>query len=268
MRNQLSLYEICNDCGSRCCTEPGPPIVFQREIQKIRNYCEANGLRDYLVPIEEENGRLFTIPRGEDGCPYVNSEGSCDIQEVKPTDCRIYPHEPIEIEGEMVLGVSASCPAKHLLDGSFSREAEGLFSTLSRQDIRDLEKYTGLEGYDIRREPSDFGLELALDLWGCNPLVLRSREKIIEYNQRIVSLIGMEPVGDPIIPKKFGNGTLYGFSSIQFIQTSSIVTHIAEKMLEAHVNIFSCKDFDTEEATEFTKDFFKARKTRSRVLRR
>ena len=47
-----------------------------------------------------------------------------------------------------------------------------------------------------------------------------------------------------------------GTSAVQFILTSTIVIHTLDLMKAAYVNIFSCKDFDTDEAAEFTAKWF------------
>ena len=98
---------------------------------------------------------------------------------------------------------------------------------------------------------------------------LKDLEKWRNYGvKQLIQLIDMESYGEPIIPPKFGKGILKGFSSVQFMETSSITAHIAEQMLEAHINIFSCKDFDSKKAEEFTKEFFKAQKVKSKLIKR
>jgi S-adenosylmethionine/arginine decarboxylase-like enzyme len=47
-----------------------------------------------------------------------------------------------------------------------------------------------------------------------------------------------------------------GTSAVQFILTSTIVIHTLDLMKAAYVNIFSCKDFDTDEAAQFTAKWF------------
>lgn len=263
--NKLSLYDICQDCGTQCCTEPGPPIVFLEEATKIREYVSGNSLKNYLQKAKGKD--YFIIPRDERGCPYLNS-GKCEIQDVKPLDCQIYPLNPLEKKGRIETGVSETCPAKHLLTSEYKKEVLNLFESLDEKEKREFAMLARNQGYVLRERPSDYGLELVLDLYGCNSDVLRSKQELIKYNKEIVKVIDMQEVGEPIIPEKFGKGNLFGYSSVQFIQTSSITTHISEKMLEAHVNIFSCKDFDTKKATNFTKDFFKARKIKSRKFKR
>ena len=50
-----------------------------------------------------------------------------------------------------------------------------------------------------------------------------------------------------------------GTSAVCFILTSTIVVHTLDLLSAAYINIFSCKAFDPEVATEFTKEWFEAR---------
>ncbi len=47
-----------------------------------------------------------------------------------------------------------------------------------------------------------------------------------------------------------------GTSAVQFILTSTIVIHTLDLMKAAYVNLFSCQEFDADEAAEFTAKWF------------
>lgn len=47
-----------------------------------------------------------------------------------------------------------------------------------------------------------------------------------------------------------------GTSAVQFILTSTIAIHTLDLMKTAYVNIFSCKEFDADEAAKFTAKWF------------
>ena len=49
-----------------------------------------------------------------------------------------------------------------------------------------------------------------------------------------------------------------GTSAVQFILTSTIVIHTLDLMEAAYVNVFSCKEFDADEAAQFTAKWFGA----------
>lgn len=112
-----------------------------------------------------------------------------------------------------------------------------------------------------------FGLEVVLDLGGCNPETIRSREKLAEYAKKLCQVIEMKAYGAPIL-EYFGlnEPKTGGFSLVQLIETSSITGHFSEEWNRAYINIFSCKTFDTDLATKFTREFFGATEVDARVL--
>lgn len=263
MSNKLSLLDICKKCGSRCCKEPGPPVVFPEEVERIREFCQSKGLGDHIEKVEGEE--FYTIPRRGKPCPYLDSEDRCSIQDVKPLDCRVYP---IGLTDSLRTGISTTCPAKNLLTSEYTGKAKSMLNTLSPGQMEAFVRFSLKAGYSYTERPDNYGYELLLDLYGCDREILESKEHLKRYNKEIVRLIDMEAMGLPVIPEKFGKGTLHGYSSVQFIQTSSIVVHLCEDLLEAHVNIFSCKRFDEMVAQEFTSRFFDAQKSDSRLILR
>ena len=112
-----------------------------------------------------------------------------------------------------------------------------------------------------------WGQLTVIDLFGCNRDFLLDKKKIREFNDGLVKEIKMKKVGKCNV-KKFGEGVLEGISSMQFIETSSIVVHADDKGDRAFIDIFSCKKFDAKKVGVFCKNFFEAKKGRSRTLLR
>jgi len=114
---------------------------------------------------------------------------------------------------------------------------------------------------------SDYGQELNLDLYGCNPKIIRSRKKIQEFIDGICAEIKMKKYGRALIPN-FGHGNpkTAGFSLVQLIETSSIVGHFSDLNNSAYLDIFSCRYFDAEKAALFAAKFFKAKKFKKRLI--
>ena len=52
-----------------------------------------------------------------------------------------------------------------------------------------------------------------------------------------------------------------GTSAVQFILTSTIVVHCLDELKSVYVNIFSCKEFDTDAAADFVVKYFKSGKS-------
>lgn len=109
---------------------------------------------------------------------------------------------------------------------------------------------------------SAYGLELILDLHDCDGDSF-TRQSIAQFCAELCDLIDMErcdlhfwdDVGVPEEEQQTNSKTK-GTSAVQFILTSTIVIHTLDLMKAAYVNIFSCKDFETDEAAKFTAKWF------------
>ena len=107
-----------------------------------------------------------------------------------------------------------------------------------------------------------YGQEVLLDLHECDSSRF-TRAEIRRYFEELCDLIDMErcnvyfwdDVGVPEEEQQTDPKT-NGTSAVQFILTSTIVIHTLDLMRVAYVNIFSCKDFDMDEAAEFTARWF------------
>lgn len=112
-----------------------------------------------------------------------------------------------------------------------------------------------------------YGKELILDLYDCDPKIIRSKKNFLEYLNKICDLIKVKKYGKPIC-KRFALHLEHvaGYSLVQLIESSSITGHFSELWNRAFINIFSCKLFDDKIVTSFTKKFFKAKKIKNRIL--
>ncbi len=107
-----------------------------------------------------------------------------------------------------------------------------------------------------------YGKELILDLYHCD-INKFNRESIAEWLKQLCELIDMqredlhfwdyEGVPKDELPTE---AHLLGISAVQFISTSDIVIHTLELVGECYINLFSCKDYDSLAAIEFTKNWF------------
>ena len=107
-----------------------------------------------------------------------------------------------------------------------------------------------------------YGAELILDLHGCNAEKF-TRSAIEQFCAELCELIDMERCAlhfwdDEGVPEeeKETNPKTKGTSAVQFILTSTIVIHTLDLMKAVYVNIFSCEEFDTDEAAKFTAKWF------------
>lgn len=117
-----------------------------------------------------------------------------------------------------------------------------------------------------------YGTELILDLHECDGSLF-TRECLESFFRQLCELIDMErcelhfwdDVGVPLEDQQTHPKTK-GTSAVQFILTSTIVVHTLDLMKAVYVNIFSCKPFDTDDASRFTARWFKSADWNSTVV--
>ena len=104
-----------------------------------------------------------------------------------------------------------------------------------------------------------------INLKGCDKNLVRDKKILEEFGKKLCEVIEMVPYGEPII-NRFGKGKLEGYSAVQLIETSNIITHLDEFENKAFIDIFSCKNFDPKKARDFSKEYFKAKKVKCRTI--
>lgn len=117
------------------------------------------------------------------------------------------------------------------------------------------------------REKSHWGWSLHIDLSFCDPVVIRSKDKILKYVVELCDIIKMKRFGEPQIVH-FGEGNKEGYSLVQLIETSCITAHFANDLNSAFIDIFSCKEFEVTLVNYFTTKFFGAQKIGYQLLNR
>lgn len=113
-----------------------------------------------------------------------------------------------------------------------------------------------------------WGMLTSIDLFGCAPEILRSKEKIKQYAIELCDLIEMKRFGEPTIVRFGADPRVSGYSLAQLIETSLVSGHFAEENNSVYIDMFSCKFYDQGKAVEFTKNFFKAKKVVFNVILR
>jgi len=119
----------------------------------------------------------------------------------------------------------------------------------------------------LKNKKKIYGMELVLEVFGCDLKDLQSKKRIREFLEKATQMVKLERYGKPQI-KRFmgGNGWDEGYSFFQFLTTSSITGHYIEPDRIAFINIFSCSTFEAEKVTEFTKQFFKTEKVKTKLI--
>lgn len=119
-----------------------------------------------------------------------------------------------------------------------------------------------------------YGKELILDMYGCDPLLF-TRGFIEQFLIELCELIDMERcdlhfwdyVGYPE-EKAAAPPHLDGMSVVQFIKTSNITIHTLDQVGEIYFNLFSCKEFDANDAVAFINKSFKSKDYQYRIIER
>ncbi|MFZ1970600.1 MAG: S-adenosylmethionine decarboxylase [Candidatus Nanoarchaeia archaeon] len=110
-----------------------------------------------------------------------------------------------------------------------------------------------------------WGKLASINLYDCNSELIKNKGKINNYIIKLCNIIKVKRFGLATI-KRFAEGNLKGYSAMQFIETSSITLHFDETENRAFIDIFSCKDFKEKDAEKFSKNFFKAKRSKCKVL--
>ncbi|KKN61473.1 hypothetical protein LCGC14_0521280 [marine sediment metagenome] len=111
----------------------------------------------------------------------------------------------------------------------------------------------------------DYGKELIIDLHDCDVSTF-NRNSLDAYFEQICRTIKMQKCeryfwDDVGVPKEERQTEphLKGTSAIQFMLTSNITIHTLSLLQKVFINIFSCKDFDSDIAAEFSREWFGGR---------
>lgn len=116
-----------------------------------------------------------------------------------------------------------------------------------------------------------FGPHLMLDLYGCNKDRLNDLRFVYDLLDRLPEKIGMTKIAPPQIisyPGKEGSFDKGGISAFVLIAESHITIHTFVEQGHAFVDIFSCKEFDLEEAERILKEQFEATKVDRHISNR
>ena len=119
-----------------------------------------------------------------------------------------------------------------------------------------------------------YGKELILDLHGCNPGKF-TRKSILKFFTLLCDKIGMEQHDAHFWdyenwPDEYEKAPIHlkGTSAIQFITTSNITIHTLDVLRKVFLNIFSCKDFDTDIVVSISEKHFEGKAvTKARINR-
>ncbi|MBI2657692.1 adenosylmethionine decarboxylase [Candidatus Woesearchaeota archaeon] len=117
---------------------------------------------------------------------------------------------------------------------------------------------------------SEFGLHVTIDASGCNKRKLASVTLVYDILNKLPDRIGMTKMTLPYVVKwldKFANGT-EGISGFVMIAESHISIHTFPDQDYVFMDIFSCREFNTEMAVKYLTQAFEATKFKKSILKR
>jgi len=90
---------------------------------------------------------------------------------------------------------------------------------------------------------------LVLDCSSCDREAVRDANAIRAFSEDLVASIGMVAYGKPVLAHFATHlPEAAGYSLVQLIETSAVTGHFCDASGDAYLDVFSCKDFDSEVA--------------------
>jgi S-adenosylmethionine decarboxylase len=110
-----------------------------------------------------------------------------------------------------------------------------------------------------------WGLSTALDIYDCDPEIIRDAAKIRAFVYELCDRLGMRRFGECQVVDFGEDERVSGFSMTQLIETSLISGHFANLTNTAYLDVFSCKYYDPRAVAAFAKAYFKGSRYRMQV---
>ena len=101
-----------------------------------------------------------------------------------------------------------------------------------------------------------WGVAASIDIYNCNPVTIRSAERIRQFVVELCDLIEMRRFGETHVVQFGEDERVAGYSMMQLIETSLISAHFANQSNTTYLDVFSCKPYDPEVAADFAQRFF------------
>lgn len=101
-----------------------------------------------------------------------------------------------------------------------------------------------------------WGKHLVVDAAGATEAI-NDKQIVTDWMDKLVKDIDMIPYGRPQVEWFADHDpTKAGLTAVQLISTSAIVCHFVPHTWTLHLDVFSCKDFDTDTVIQSLKDSF------------
>ena len=113
-----------------------------------------------------------------------------------------------------------------------------------------------------------WGYSLHVTLQNCDHEKIRNGDFIAKSFNMIVDYVKMTPYGKTQLIHFGKDPKVTGYSAILFLEESNLTGHFVEGDNSAHVDLFSCKQFEPELTVKYIKEIFEAKTASYSFLKR
>jgi S-adenosylmethionine/arginine decarboxylase-like enzyme len=111
-----------------------------------------------------------------------------------------------------------------------------------------------------------WGLDTAIDVFDCDPVLLRDEAVIRAFSIDLCDKIHMRRYGEPQLVHFGDEPRVSGYTLVQLIETSAVIGHFIEQANAACLNIFSCSPYPPFATAALCQKWFGARSVRVSVI--
>ncbi len=112
-------------------------------------------------------------------------------------------------------------------------------------------------------------MHLIIDGYGSDPKILQDEKFLYELLDTYPSQIGMTKISEPLVIRYMGPDPKdWGISGFVFIAESHISVHTFVEQRYVNIDVFSCKEFNTEQAIVDLRNKFKLVEFRTHLINR
>jgi len=112
-------------------------------------------------------------------------------------------------------------------------------------------------------------MHLIIDGYSSNQEILQDEDSLRDWLESYPSEIGMTRISAPFVLRYTGDKLEdWGISGFVFLAESHISVHTFVEPCYVNIDVFSCKDFDTERSVKDCQDKFQLVRLRTQILDR
>ncbi len=121
---------------------------------------------------------------------------------------------------------------------------------------------------DTAAQQGVWGIASAIDIYDCQPELIRSADHIKQFVIDLCDLIEMRRFGETQVVHFGEDEKVAGYSMVQLIETSLISAHFANLTNATYLDVFSCKPYNPEVVRKFAQEYFGGKSTTINVTMR